>query len=551
MIDDKNMNGRKKRERYVSIPLFVLLVFAFTASAGGGFVSPATAQPSPSLATQDPINHWKLDESTGTNAPDAAGSEDGTLVGGPVWHPVDGYFGGALEFDGDDDYVDLGTMDVPATNGLTLAFWFKADDFGVTDTRFISKASGTSGSDHYWMVSTLNSSTLRFRLKTGGVTTTLVSGTGEVVPGQWYHIAATYDGSKMRIFKNGVQVAIGDKTGTIDTNASVGAALGNQPVSGGGGKALDGLLDDVRIYDRGLSAGEVLALAQEGTIQSDDFYSTEFDTDLWRFVDPVGDGTLLASGTNVVVSVPGGTKHNLSSTTGIGAPHILQKAANTDFEIEAKFDSRGSRTYSGQGIMVKQDADTYLRFELIFTSSGVSVYSAYMDGASSATKINTSLTGGTPSYLRVRRTGDTWDFEYSYNGSSWTSAGSFSQAFGVSDVGALLQQHGEFGSVLADACVYRKRGLFLQYGKPDLSGRRRECELGDTACCRGVVRSKPGLRPQRDSSELGQHTWTRVGHRRGGHTLLHPQQRTGFGLDTGTRREAPRGRPGLQHRTRL
>ncbi|MEJ2722959.1 MAG: LamG domain-containing protein, partial [bacterium] len=304
----------------LTVPLLFIALLTLSA-VGANAQGPADGRRSSRTApAQDPISHWKLDETSGTTAADDAGSNNGTLVNGPVWRPTGGWIGGALEFDGVNDYVDLGTMDVPAVAGLSIAFWFKADDFDVTDARFISKASGSSGSDHYWMVSTYNSTALRFRLKTAGVTTTLISDPGEIEPGIWYHIAATYDGSKMRIYKNGVEVAISDKTGAVDTNAAVGAALGNQP--GSVDRHFDGLLDDVRIYDRGLSPSEVGGLASAGVIESDDFHSTTLDTTRWRVDDPVGDVTFLMSGTNLVVGVPGGTKHSLSSS-GILAPRLL------------------------------------------------------------------------------------------------------------------------------------------------------------------------------------------------------------------------------------
>jgi len=220
----------------------------------------ATAWASPGLAQVVPTdslqNHWALDESSGTTATDSLGAQDGTLANGPVWRSTSGRIGGALEFDGVDDRVDLGTMDIPPGPGMTISLWMKADDFGVTDARLISKSTGTATQDHYWMVSTINSTALRFRLKTGGSTATLATTTGQLQAGVWYHVAVTYDGSYMRIYKDGVQVAITAKTGTMDTNASVGVAMGNQP-AGASNLPFDGLIDDVRIYNRALSASEI------------------------------------------------------------------------------------------------------------------------------------------------------------------------------------------------------------------------------------------------------------------------------------------------------
>jgi len=174
---------------------------------------------------------------------------------------------------------------------------------------------------------------------------------------------------------------------------------------------------------------------QAGAIVSDDFHSTELDTTVWRFDDPVGDVTLWMTGTNVVVSIPGGTNHDLR-TSGTRAPRLMQDAANTDFDVEGKFDSRGSRTYQGQGIIVQEDADTYLRFEVIFFSGGSShIYSAYVNGGVRTTKLDRSSVGSAPSYLRVTRTGNSWQYRYSNDGTMWSNGVVFTQTMTVSEVG--------------------------------------------------------------------------------------------------------------------
>ena len=61
--------------------------------------------------------------------------------------------------------------------------WFKADNFGGHAARFISKEIGVQNADHDWMVSALRGSQLRFRLKTNGTTSTLVSANGVFTTG--------------------------------------------------------------------------------------------------------------------------------------------------------------------------------------------------------------------------------------------------------------------------------------------------------------------------------------------------------------------------------
>jgi type II secretory pathway pseudopilin PulG len=215
-----------------------------------------------SASSGDLVAQWTFDESSGTTATDASGNgHNGTLtnMSGTEW--TTGTLDGALRFDGSNDLVSCGNFDVTGGDGhLTLCAWMKADDFGTSDARFISKATGTATNDHYWMLSTVNGSKLRFRLKTNGSTTELKSNGGVLSSGTWTHVAATWDGSTMRVFRNAIEVKSTSKSGTLSTSGSVGVAIGNQP-SGAGIKAFDGLIDDVRIYNQALDAAELADVA--------------------------------------------------------------------------------------------------------------------------------------------------------------------------------------------------------------------------------------------------------------------------------------------------
>jgi hypothetical protein len=207
------------------------------------------------------VAHWPLDETSGQLAGDVVGGHDGTLLGGPTWQPTGGRIGGALEFDGTDDAVDIGSIDVSSTSGMTIALWVRPRQFQGS-SRLISKATSTAEQAHYWMVSTYSDTALRFRLKAGGVTSTLISGQGELELDQWYHVTCSYDQNEMRIYGNGMLLVSLPKTGVIDVNAAVAAAIGNQP-PGAGSDPLAGDVDDVRIYGRALIESEIAALAND------------------------------------------------------------------------------------------------------------------------------------------------------------------------------------------------------------------------------------------------------------------------------------------------
>ncbi len=292
------------------------------AAASTFHASSQTGVSSANLMSNSAAAHrYSLDEGSGSTANDSAGSADGVLHG-PAWDS--GQLNGALRFDGVDDYVDLGDIDMNGS-ALTIAFWFRADDFGVHDARLISKATGVSEQDHDWMVSTLNGSQLRFRLKTNGATATLVSASGAITTGQWYHIAAVYDGSQMRLYKNGVQAAGQSKSGTI-TNGNAHVALGNQP-AGAGARAFDGLLDEVCLYDQALSAAEIAGVMSAGcgggnpptATSSPAATSSPTATNIFSTVEV----------TSVATQTPAGATPTSTPTGGGSGQNILQ---NGDFE---------------------------------------------------------------------------------------------------------------------------------------------------------------------------------------------------------------------------
>jgi len=94
---------------------------------------------------------------------------------------------------------------------------------------------------------------LRFRLKTDvGGTDTLIG--APVSTGVWTHVAFTYDGATMKIYKDGFEAASRAKTGNLVTNPLVGAWIGANPTNN---KWFDGVIDEVQIFTRALTESEV------------------------------------------------------------------------------------------------------------------------------------------------------------------------------------------------------------------------------------------------------------------------------------------------------
>lgn len=181
----------------------------------------------------------------------------------------------------------------------------------------------------------------------------------------------------------------------------------------------------------------VLALAPRAqTIVSDDF-NGPLNTNVWTFIDPVGDATQTMTGTQALISIPASNQNHAIWYEGLRSPRLMQRAGNGDFEIEIKFDSPQSQVYQFQGILVEADSQNFLRMEFMYDGSqyGNSLYvlSVANNNFNPITWDPIIVTGG--GYLRVARSSDTWTVSYSSNGTQWTVGSTFSMALNVTSVG--------------------------------------------------------------------------------------------------------------------
>jgi hypothetical protein len=202
----------------------------------------------------EPISHWKLDEGSGTIAYDSAGSNDGTLVNGPLWTP--GQINGALSFDGVNDYVRTANnifTNAQLSSGATLSAWFKTG----------STAYGFIADDEGYLLLGINYSTHPNKLLgTADGGEHIYYSSSDVNDNLWHHAAIVWDGTNTAIvYLDGVEESSEvsgpptpdrkDRPFTIGMHASISAYF-------------DGIIDDVRVYDRALTAEEVMQLYQAG-----------------------------------------------------------------------------------------------------------------------------------------------------------------------------------------------------------------------------------------------------------------------------------------------
>ena len=200
--------------------------------------------------------YWKFDDGSGSSAADASGNgHTGTLVNmntGTAW--IAGKVNGALRFDGTNDYVRIGN--VSPAGGITVSAWVNPSSIGI-DRQIVSK--GFNGTRTQWELKTTTvDGKVSFRHWAPGAVG--VESIHRLTAGVWTHVAATYDGTTWRIYWNGVLDNQANAGGPVATTRNL--CIGCVDIDGTPGQFWVGAIDDVKIYDRALSAAEVAVLAQ-------------------------------------------------------------------------------------------------------------------------------------------------------------------------------------------------------------------------------------------------------------------------------------------------
>jgi hypothetical protein len=221
----------------------------------------------------DLLHYWKLDEGTGTTAADSKGTSNGTLMGAAVWTTANVLTNGCLQseigagymlaFDGVNDWVDCsaaGSSKVSAaslglpTTAMTIETWVNPARYRTWDA-MLAFIQDNGSFERGWDLEVRDNNKFAFALATG-TTLTYLETTNSFNINQWYHIAAVFDGSTMKIYVNGILENTGTtQTGSInyaDSWLSIGMYKDDNESN-----AFHGLLDEVRLWTIARSETEI------------------------------------------------------------------------------------------------------------------------------------------------------------------------------------------------------------------------------------------------------------------------------------------------------
>ena len=218
----------------LALSLFVCLAAAAPARAATGLVAA-----------------YGFNQGSGTAVTDSSGTGNNGSTSGTTWN-ASGRFGPALSFSGTNASVtipDSNSLDL--AGGMTLEAWVNPTTSSGSWRTVVMKESPAGLNYALYSAETSN------RPSAHVFTTSELDtrGTSALPLNTWSHLAGTYDGATLRLYVNGSQVASKAVTGGIATTNGALRIGGNAIWS----EWFKGLIDEVRVYNRALSAAEVAA----------------------------------------------------------------------------------------------------------------------------------------------------------------------------------------------------------------------------------------------------------------------------------------------------
>ena len=185
---------------------------------------------------------------------DSAGSHPGTAMGG-VQIASDPARGQVLSLDGTDDAVDVAYSAELNPEVFTASLWANPDPGGTSHRSPLTSRDDSPQRGYIIYIEPGN--TWQFWTGTGAAWNSPAGPAAQL--GEWTHVAASFENEQKKFYINGRLV--GEGTAPLDLNTEQPLRLGAGASEGPGNYFFPGMIDEVRIYDRALSAEEVAGLA--------------------------------------------------------------------------------------------------------------------------------------------------------------------------------------------------------------------------------------------------------------------------------------------------
>ena len=191
---------------------------------------------------------YGFDEGSGTTVTDASGNGNNGTITNATW-AASGKYGKALQFNGTSALVTIpDAASLHLSSGMTLEAWVNPSTVNANWRDVIYK-----GNDNYYLEATSTNASRPDAGMIAGGSYADAFGTAALPANTWSYLTETYDGSTLRLYVNGTQVASTAHTGSIATSTN--------PLQIGGdslyGQYFAGLIDEVRVYNTALTATQI------------------------------------------------------------------------------------------------------------------------------------------------------------------------------------------------------------------------------------------------------------------------------------------------------
>ncbi len=209
------------------------------------------------LLTSGLLGYWPFNENSGTVAHDQSGNNHDATLSNTTW--ATGLLGSALAFNGSNSQGV--TNSIPFTNTFSISAWVNP---AVTSQASFAAIGQSQASSGFYLGVDSTGTQYKFFVNSGNGSTgacafsSVVSGCaqGGTVTSGWHLIAGTYDGATGSLYVDGALVA--SDTFAAPSNTSVALEIGRGFTSN---SSWNGALDDVRLYNRAVSASEISSLS--------------------------------------------------------------------------------------------------------------------------------------------------------------------------------------------------------------------------------------------------------------------------------------------------
>lgn len=240
--------------KVLNIFLLVLLVIGFHSCKKKNSTEPQ--EDTSKLIAFYPFNGNANDESGN----DYHGTVDGATLTNDRFENGNSAFG----FDGTDDLINTSLSSIIEPEEFSVVAWIKTSET-INSQSIISKYNHSSGSDlddSFYLG--MHNGLVKWQMNAGD-SYSIIEASVNISNDQWHFLAGTWDGTNQIIYIDGAQDSVLTYSGTGHiNNTNLPVIIGKTENQGGGPRYFNGVIDDIRLYEKALTADEIQTLYHEG-----------------------------------------------------------------------------------------------------------------------------------------------------------------------------------------------------------------------------------------------------------------------------------------------